>query len=156
MQKLRTAPLNTQLEAVITDNVTIKRDIVQRDEFDTGERMLLNFGHTIAHAIETLSNYEVPHGYAVAIGMAVMTRAAARKGYCPPECLEVLDALLSDYQLPNYTHYSAESIFEAAIGDKKRTGSTITEVVPVAPGKCELLKMPFAELLEWIEMGLKP
>ena len=156
IQKLRTAPLTKQLEAVIADNVIIKRDIVQKDEFDTGVRQLLNFGHTVGHAVEMLSNYEIPHGYAVAIGMATITRAAACKGHCLPECVEVLNTLLADYQLPNQTDYSAESLFKAALGDKKRTGRIITEVVPVAPGKCELLKIPFSEMLEWIEMGLKP
>ena len=53
----------------------MKRDVVEADEYDNGKRQLLNLGHTIAHAIEIKSEYEITHGRAVAIGMAIMARA---------------------------------------------------------------------------------
>ena len=142
------------LDDLIEQCISIKRGIVQRDEFDTGDRMLLNFGHTIAHAIEKLSGYKISHGFAVAAGMAVDTRAAFLKGLCPKECLDVLNELLKNFALLDNTEYSAQELFEAALHDKKRDGEYITNVVPCALGKCELQKIPAAFLLDWIETGL--
>ena len=141
---------------IIADCVAIKRDIVRRDEFDHGERMLLNFGHTVGHAIESLSGYTLSHGSAVAIGMAVDTRAAVRKNLCPPECLSILTALLERHKLPMTTAHPAADIYRAALSDKKRAGGEITIVVPTAPGCCELKRLPTGELQDWIEMGQKP
>jgi len=142
------------LMRIISENVKIKRDIVQQDEFDTGERQLLNFGHTIGHAIELLSDFAISHGSGVAIGMAIITRAAVKRGVCPPKCLEVLEELLGKYNLPMACEFSAEKIFQAALTDKKRTGDTITEVIPCDVGVCVLEKMPVDELLQWIEDGI--
>ena len=158
---IRSADLLTRLqdyppEETIARCVTIKRDIVQMDELDQGERMLLNFGHTVGHAVEKLSGYGVSHGHAVAIGMAVETRAALRKGLCPPQCIETLERLLSRCSLPNSTHYTADEIYRAALHDKKRAGDQITIAVPCAPGDCRLETIPASALPDWIEMGLTP
>ncbi|MCL1862877.1 MAG: 3-dehydroquinate synthase [Defluviitaleaceae bacterium] len=143
-----------KLSDIIEENINIKRDIVSRDEFDTGERQLLNFGHTVGHAIEKLSKYKILHGRAVAIGMYIMTKAAVKKGVCDAECLEVLDSLLCEYGLPDKANYKPKELYEAALGDKKRMGDTITEIIPREVGFCELQKMPVEELLEWITMGV--
>lgn len=143
------------LVSVITVCISMKRDIVEQDEFDTGERMLLNLGHTIGHAVEQLSRLKISHGNAVAIGMAMITRAAVAKNVCPPACLHGLETLLTQYDLPMKTHYTAKDIFEATLQDKKRKDNQITEVIPVSVGQCELRKMPVEEMLEWIEMGLR-
>jgi len=152
--KLDSDFLKTSPVPIIAKCVAMKRDIVQMDEFDTGERMILNLGHTIGHAIEKLSGYEISHGVAVATGMAIDTRAAVRMNLCPQECLCILERLLCQYGLPNRTNYTAKELFEAALNDKKRTGGEITNVVPVAVGKSELKKIPVSSLLEWIEQGL--
>ncbi|MCL2356411.1 MAG: 3-dehydroquinate synthase [Defluviitaleaceae bacterium] len=138
------------LADVIEANVKIKRDIVQRDEFDTGERQLLNFGHTIGHAVEKLSSFKISHGSAVAIGMSIITKSAVQKGQCAPECAEILENLLQKYNLPTHTDFSPQEIFEASLSDKKRTGGFIIEVIPRSPGVCELVKMPVGDLLDWI------
>ena len=150
LNMLTARPVKEQLEKIIAANVRIKRDIVQQDEFDTGIRMLLNFGHTISHAIETLSNYSISHGRAVAIGMAMATRGAVAKGFCGSECLEILEKLLEKYDLPSETDYPAEDIFNVTLKDKKRTGGEITEVIPVGVGECKLVKMPVGEMLEFV------
>ena len=143
-----------RLEQIIVQCITMKRDIVQKDEFDINERKLLNFGHTIGHAVELLSEYKIPHGAAVGIGMIIMTKAAINKKLCPPECLSKLSELLSRFNLPNKTGYSADALYKAAINDKKRQGAFITIIVPTGFGKCELKKIPAENLLDWIEMGL--
>lgn len=146
---------NFDAAEIIEENVKIKRDVVQRDEFDTGERQLLNFGHTVGHAIEKLSSFDISHGNSVAIGMAIITRAAVKKNFCAYATLDVLQKLLQKYNLPTRTDFSASEIFGACLTDKKRTGGTITEVVPRAPGVCELQKMPLNELLDWIQTGME-
>ena len=144
------------LDSIIADCIAMKRDIVQKDEFDTGERMLLNFGHTCGHAIEKLSGYKISHGFAVAAGMAIITRAAVRKNLCPPVCLDVLLRLLERYNLPTCTDFPADKLSAAAMHDKKVSGSEITIIVPRELGKCELHKIPADSLLNWIETGLTP
>ena len=147
-------PLHKDLGEIIKLCISIKRDIVQRDEFDTGDRMLLNLGHTIGHAIEKLSNFKISHGFAVAIGMAIDTRAAFKKNLCPKECIIILDELFNRFGLPKNTEYSAKELYEAALHDKKRAGDTITNIVPTDFGKSKLKKIPASDLLDWIETGL--
>ena len=156
LTQLRGDALAERPQEIIAQCVGIKRDIVQMDEHDRAERMLLNFGHTIGHAIEKLSGYEVSHGMAVAAGMAIDTQAAVKQGLCPPECLDLLKLLLIRYRLPASTHYPAYAIYQAALSDKKRSGNEITIVVPCALGGCRLETIKTGALLDWIEMGMNP
>jgi len=156
LDQLLNEPLTGNLDHIIAACVTMKRDIVEQDEFDKGERQLLNFGHTVGHAIERQSGYQLPHGHAVAIGMVIETRGAVKQNLCPPGCLLMLENLLRHFELPSHTDYSAKALFDAALYDKKRTGDTITIVVPYELGKCQLKTIPVAELRDWIEMGLEP
>ena len=155
LEKLKEAPVADQAEYVIAKCVEMKRDIVEGDEFDTGRRQLLNLGHTFAHSIEALSSYALSHGQAVAIGMVIITRAAVRRGICPPECLDVLLELLAKNNLPNSTQYSPEALAEKALSDKKRAADTVTLAVPTAYGASELLPQPVSALIEWASEGLK-
>ena len=144
------------IEQIIAQCVTLKRDIVAQDEFDQNQRILLNLGHTIGHAIEQLSEYEISHGAAVAIGMAIDTRAAVALGFCPEECLLALNRLLSRFALPSQTDFTPKALYEAALGDKKRSGNTITMTVPRTLGRSEWTTIPTEALLEWIERGHMP
>ena len=140
------APIRPQLEMVIARCVEIKRDVVQQDEFDTGVRGLLNFGHTIGHAVEKCSDFAVSHGRAVAIGMALITKAAYLAGICEKACVDEMFALLRQYGLPVSTKFAAEELLSAMRSDKKRAGNSITLVLPEAIGKCRLEKLPVEEM----------
>jgi len=142
------------IDKIIAANVTIKRDIVHRDEFDRGERQLLNFGHTVGHAVEHLSNFTIPHGHAVAIGMVVETKSAVAQGLCANECLETLCGLLEKFDLPTKTDYIAKELADVALYDKKRTGDEITVVAPREIGRCELQKISVGKLQDWMAKGL--
>ena len=131
----------------------IKRDVVTADEFDLGARQLLNFGHTIGHAIEKCSDFSWYHGMAVAVGMAMMIRACRKKGICDEECLNQAELLLKKFGLPADCEYPAEALLEAAMADKKRSGGTITLVLPETFGVCRLKKTAFNELGELIALG---
>ncbi len=148
--QLDETPAKNQLENVITTCVTMKRDIVKADEFDTGERMLLNLGHTVGHAVEGLSGFTTLHGQAVAIGLATISRSAVKYGYLSEANCERIIGLLEKYGLPTETEFTADEMYTLALSDKKATSDTITIVVPRKIGHCELLKLPKSQLKDWL------
>jgi 3-dehydroquinate synthase len=148
------APGKPDLTEVIARCVTIKRDIVAVDEFEEGPRKLLNFGHTVGHAVEACSEYTISHGSAVAIGMAVIARAAVKLGLTAPDTAEAIAALIRDTGLPVATDFTAAALARAAYSDKKRRGGTITLVIPSQIGKATLRDVPASELEHIIGLGL--
>lgn len=141
-------------EAIVARCVAQKRDLVEQDERDTGSRQLLNLGHTIGHAVEACSGYQISHGKAVAIGLAAITRAAIQKELCPSSVLPSLLALLERFGLPTHTDFPPEALCEKALSDKKRTGETLTLVVPTAWGQSVLHPIPISDLLSWLRLGV--
>lgn len=141
-------------EWVIAKCISFKAAVVQADEFDTGLRQKLNFGHTIGHGIESLSNYKVTHGQAVATGMAVITNAAVRNGLCDESVLDALNHILQQFTLPSRTIYAAEALFQSSLSDKKRTGDFVNLIIPKKIGKCDIIQMPVSKLKSFIEAGL--
>ena len=138
---------------VITRCVELKRDTVELDEFDRGERQLLNLGHSIGHAIERCSGYAVPHGKAVAAGMAMIARAAAARGICPQGDCDRIISLLRRCALPTGTDFGAEELAAAMCADKKRQGETLRLVVPQRIGKCAVTCVPTADIRGWLTDG---
>lgn len=141
------------IETIIERCVYLKGQIVSQDEFDKGQRQLLNFGHTIGHAIEKCSSFKLPHGFAVAIGMAAVTRASENSGICEKGSSRLLEKVLQKYKLPLDLPYSSGELSEAALSDKKRLGDTITLVVPERIGSCILHKIPIDTLKDFIDLG---
>ena len=155
LKDLANTPVKDNYEAVIAACVDMKRQLVEKDERDTGERMLLNFGHTMGHAVELLSGYSVPHGRAVAMGMAAVTRAAARLGVCGGEIYEQLLKLLKLYLLPTEIPYPARDVAEACLSDKKANAAGVKLVVPVSAGRAQARQVNREELLTWVKAGLE-
>ncbi len=147
--------LTVEPGAVIARCVAYKAGVVERDEKEQGERKLLNLGHTVGHAIEKCSGYAIPHGHAVAAGLAVMARAAEALGWTEEPIAGRIAACLAKNGLPAGTNFSPEALAEAASADKKRSGGDITLVVPKKIGLCELKKVPVSELLPVIQAGLE-
>lgn len=143
-------------EEVITRCVTHKRNIVAEDEFDTGRRGLLNLGHTLGHAVEACSDFTLSHGQAVAIGTATVARAAAKAGFCAPELPARITALLKAFGLPTETDIPIRRLMEPMLSDKKRSGSTVTVIVPEEIGRCALRPMDGETLKIFMESGLLP
>ena len=140
--------LNFDREAVIARCVELKRDVVMEDEFDTGARMKLNLGHTIGHGVEASSHFEISHGKAVAIGMAIVARASLCK-----DTQRILD-ILQQFGLPTETQYPAQALYECALSDKKRSGGTVNLIIPLSVGDCEIRPTPTGEILSFIQAGL--
>lgn len=141
--------------------VKVKKEIVESDERETGRRKLLNFGHTIGHAIEKCSGYTVPHGYAVMTGMYLTALAAETLGWCddPEEdrkgspVSELIRTVMDAFAYPFHLEYSAAELAEAAALDKKHGAGTITIIYPERPGHCAMKELPSGELDRFIEAG---
>ena len=146
---------NFDMEYVISRCVQIKSDIVSADEFDSGTRQLLNYGHTVGHAIEALSEFSITHGSAVSIGMAILSKSSAANGLTDHSCNEDTINLLNKFDLPTQTKYSASEIAKVIENDKKRKGNKITLVVPESLGKCILKTCFVEETKNFIAAGLK-
>jgi len=114
------ASLSDVLPSIIERCVDIKRIVVEHDQFDTGERMLLNFGHTLAHTIEQRCNYErESHGEAVGIGMYQLCLIAEEKGLTADGTSERIKRLLKTYELPYECGFTIGELLEAITLDKK-------------------------------------
>ena len=139
---------------IIEQCVAFKGRIVAEDTLERGVRKTLNLGHTVGHAIEKCSGYAIPHGHAVAAGMAVIARAADRLGLSDALIAGRIEKALIRNGLPTETGFSAEALAAAALSDKKRAGDEITLVIPGAIGRCRLMQMPVAGLVSFIGAGL--
>ena len=140
------------LEEVIETCVSIKRDVVSRDEREAGERMLLNFGHTLGHAIEKLRDFKgITHGMAVAVGMVMMTRAGEAQGVTEAGTTARVEALCKKYLLPVKESFSAEELAKAAQSDKKTAGGGIHLVLLHSIGDSFTKKLPLEELRAFFE-----
>jgi 3-dehydroquinate synthase len=126
------------LDTIIERSLLIKKQVVEEDEKESGLRKILNFGHTVAHAIETeneMQNYY--HGECVAMGMLYM---------CAPSVRERLLPVLEKLSLPTLTDFDTEALLRAIRHDKKMAGDSITVVWVPSVGSYELKKMTLAEL----------
>ncbi|QEY35607.1 3-dehydroquinate synthase [Caproiciproducens galactitolivorans] len=118
--------IRQNMEELIYRCVDIKREIVQRDEFDTGERMLLNFGHTFGHALEKLYGFsKLSHGEAVGIGMVMMAKCGESMGITKPGTTNEIIAALRKFQLPTSDPMPIDQILSATAFDKKNSGGMI-------------------------------
>lgn len=140
---------------IVSACVAHKARIVEQDEHDLGLRQLLNFGHTAGHAIEACSGYTISHGHAVAMGMALIARAAARAGITQDDTADRIKAVLARYGLPTVSPYSAADLAAAALADKKRRGGSITLIVPVKMGTCAEHRIPVEELESFFALGME-
>ncbi len=135
-------------EWVLARCIEHKRNCVEQDEFDQGQRMLLNLGHTIGHAIEKCSDYTVSHGKAVSIGISMVCRATK----CPHTGRII--ALLEKFGLPTATCLATKELYKAALSDKKRSADTVSLIVPKAIGDCAIVPTAVENLKTFIEEGM--
>ncbi len=142
------------LEDMIYRCIQIKAQVVEADEFDKGERMLLNFGHTIGHAIERQYHYRTyTHGSAVGIGMVYISAASERMGLTPSGTTEKIKQCLQKYRLPCSAEITSEQILSISSHDKKRDKSDINLILLKEIGDAYINKVSlteYAKLLQYI------
>lgn len=137
---------NTDIESIIQRCVSIKAQIVAEDEFDTGKRQLLNFGHTIGHAIEKATNFGVTHGIAVGIGMAIISKIGDSLGWSREDTHSQIIKCLENNNIPTNIDVKNEELLSAMLKDKKRNGDTINLVISEKIGNCVLKSIKVSEL----------
>lgn len=124
----------SNLSEIVEICVTIKKDIVLKDKLEQNLRRLLNYGHTLGHAVEKLSDYSVMHGHGVAYGMKCMAKKYS-KDY--DKILEVLEM----YNLDDSYDYSVDDVYDVTLRDKKNTKDIISLIISEKIGDCTILSM---------------
>ena len=153
----KTSPL--ELPALISHVISSKKHFVEKDEFDTGIRQLLNFGHTFGHALESASNYRIPHG--VAIGMGMLAAMDFTKSHSNPYHEELTANILGIFSkikelVPELINSIDFNLFKTAFqADKKHTSENFALIVPIADGLQILLIPRNQESLDRVMTSLK-
>lgn len=143
------------IDDIIYECVKIKRDVVEIDERDHGERALLNFGHTLGHAIEKEYNFEgISHGQAVAIGMVMMTKASEIAGITPNGTADKIAELCKKYNLPISDKTPIENIVKSSFSDKKSSASNISLIVLNKIGNSKIYSVAKSNMLNFVTGNL--
>ncbi len=129
---------------LIQQNVELKYNVVVNDERETGERRLLNFGHTIGHAIENTG--KLPHGSAISIGMVAACIISEQITGFPKTGTEKVRQLLSKYHLPVSFEFDKQKTWDILLHDKKKSGKDMHFIVLEKIGKACIQKIPIREL----------
>lgn len=140
------------IEEIIYKCCIIKRDVVEKDERDFGERMLLNFGHTLGHAVEKYYEYKkYTHGEAVSIGMAQITRKSEKLNLTEKGTSKLLEDVLKKYSLPwDVPEMDRSELLNTILLDKKISGDNINLIIIVKPGQAVIKKVPTDEIVKYI------
>jgi 3-dehydroquinate synthase len=140
------------LAELIEKNVAIKTAVVLMDEFETGDRRLLNFGHTIGHAIENI--YRLPHGHAISIGMvAACTLSEEINDFTSAEKQKVSN-LLQQYHLPVKLSLDKDNIWDILVMDKKRSNDSMSFILLNTIGNAVVKPIPLVQLKDLINQCL--
>lgn len=139
----------SDLTSLIARCIAHKARVVKNDELDLGERMFLNLGHTVGHAIEKASNYKIPHGLAVSIGIATVAKASAKNGFCEKEAYKKIISKLKVLGLPTECEFDIASLVEIMLSDKKRSGQNINLILVKNIGECTAHKISVEKLNEF-------
>lgn len=133
--------------------IKIKKSIVEADFKEAGSRKLLNLGHTLGHAIETLSNFELGHGSCVAAGTSMLAKACSKLGLCSCKDAEKIAQLTQSYNLPTSTSFTVEELYSTALHDKKSHTDSIDVTLIYGIGDVRIKRKSFAELKQLIELA---
>jgi 3-dehydroquinate synthase len=134
---------------LIEKNVAIKTTVVLNDEFEIGDRKLLNFGHTLGHAIE--NTYHLPHGHAVSIGMvAACTISEEMNNFYSIE-KEAVIKLIEKYHLPTTLKVDTDKIWDILLMDKKRDAEKMNFILLDKIGEAKIVAIPLVQLKSLIK-----
>lgn len=147
--------MQTDCSSVLYECVKIKKEIVEHDEFDTGERMLLNFGHTFGHALEKYYHFEkLSHGFAVGIGMVMMAKLGEAAGFTESGTTQQIKNALKKYGLPVDDPAPLHALLKATALDKKSTGSSIRIILLKKIGVSFVKELPHDEFCQMAQKFL--
>lgn len=140
-------------ESLIYHSCEVKRKIVVADELDNGQRLCLNFGHTIGHAVEATAGYgQVMHGEAVAIGMVQISRVAEKKGLMPAGITNQIITMCSKFGLPiSHEPWKSDELYAALTHDKKARGTSIKIILVPKLGTASINQISLEEMKDYLE-----
>ena len=141
-----------KLSNLVKKNVAIKTAVVVQDEFEQGDRRLLNFGHTIGHAIE--NNYQLLHGHAISIGMMAACSLSVTLNEFSVLDRDRVARLIEKYQLPIHQKTDWKKIWEILKMDKKRAGKEMNFVLLNKIGEAVVYPIPMGQLQDLINQSL--
>ena len=135
--------VKANLEEVVKRAMAVKIKVIEEDPYEKGFRAALNLGHTVGHAVELVSKFELRHGEAIAIGMAAEAKYSARVGLASQSTVEVIEESLTALGLPTHIPEAMprEEIIRAMRVDKKKNAKAIRFALPVKIGKVELVEV---------------
>ena len=140
---------------LVARNVDIKRAVVEADERETNQRKLLNFGHSIGHAVEACEHFKLGHGNCVSIGMVAIARAMAAMGVCSETVPTRIEALATRHGLTTACRFGVDDVYAEALHDKKRHGDTIDLVLPHDIGACSIDTVDLATFKQIMQAGIR-
>ena len=136
-------PSREALQRLVWSSLAVKRAVIERDEFELDLRRALNYGHTIGHVLEELSGFELPHGKAICLGMAIVNQVAANRGILPPAAQAVagklIDRVVDARAREALSRVDLGRVRDALSKDKKNTGSQLNLVVMAEVGRLAFL-----------------
>lgn len=139
--------LMDNLSKTILNCIEFKKKVVEEDEFETkGIRKILNVGHTIAHGIEKISNYEISHGYAVGTGLVWEAAIAYKLNLCPLNLFELIKKVVIMSGLLVNLDCDKRDLIDAMKNDKKNSDDLISFILPIELGNCVEKKLSTDEL----------
>lgn len=149
-EKLENEDAKNFIDDIIYECISIKSEIVEHDTLDTGERAVLNFGHTFGHALEKLYNYNgITHGEAVGVGAYLITEITEKKGITEVGSCERIYNLLKKYDMTTSVEFSLSDIVKATRGDKKSSGKDINFIFLKNIGNCFIYKMANSDVKDF-------
>lgn len=149
---LKDGQARERLEDIIYQCVDIKRQVVENDERDKGERMILNFGHTLGHSLEKAYHFQGPsHGEAVGVGMVRIVRASEAAGFTARGTADEIVSVLQAYGLPVSDPISDQILAAGAVNDKKSLNGKLNLVLLKEIGRCAVVPISQADLLPLLE-----
>ena len=141
------------LETMVQKSAQAKINIVESDPEEKGARKVLNFGHTFGHAIESMSDYDLLHGEAVAIGMMLANKVAQKLGKQTEETGKKIEELLKKWKLPCEipSGIKVEDLVDLIKKDKKKSGDKISFIIATEIGKWEIVDLSVEELVDLVK-----
>lgn len=138
-----------RLAEIITRCVELKAEVVTKDERDIGLRAILNFGHTLGHGIEKLSDFQITHGKAVAIGMSLVSRAGEAADLTESGTSAQIEEILDANGISTSCPYPIADVVAASLGDKKRDGDKMNLILLKRIGEAFVYPVPVDRLGEF-------
>lgn len=139
---------------VIQRCIEIKAIVVTKDERDTGLRMILNFGHTLGHAVEKEHGFSgYTHGQSVAIGMIAITKLSEKSGFTPAGIADQIESICKQFDLPTVCDVSPERLVALCARDKKNTAKALRVLLLDKMGSCQIVSMTMDEFATFVEVS---